>query len=769
MAPTPEQIKLIRDFEPVLFFQGTGPAGEPAERFFPSDAKRYLEHCALWNATAPFATRADWGGSTPVVAADKLGALENEGEVYLGKGIPNGPFDFLETPADKECFLTMTGWEPAGSPFPSADRFAALNALASRYASDPALTESQFWYHAEFFDFPRLRALFDDARDTGKTNNDFLTLLEPMSGSPAVLTDPALICYYLFYPGHDEGLQGCSGVNEAKEFGSFAGEWTCIALLLNRPDQNSPYTPKFVGLTNRNIGKIQVAGREERITMRVKPWTGMKLFGDTHPGFEVGKGSHAYFVPGETPASLDPRTGADQSAGDCGLPQNVVDQLAHSDDYGVGDALVSIFVIPWLKAAAGAGAGLSLGGLAGAGLGALGGLIWGMAEGADKMNGLHIRGTPSPSPTIDTVGTSSGKVVHPKNVVPPGVDPSRLEKWRSDDNVQIGDPPRRYDSTVDRDQQILWPDDPAPNPPASGVPNPQRKGFTGRWGPRVASDMETRRTGMRFPNFWLLFFEEMVRSARPSNVQFLTAGSGTWTVPADWNNSNNTVECIGGGAGGTGSWTDNNVGGSGGGGGAYARSANLNLTPGASVTYNVGAGSAGGPSAAGGSSSASAGGDTWFNSASFPTSGQACGAKGASAHTGTSPGTGGQAAGSFSTGSGAITQDGGNGAGGGESGIGAGGGGGGAAGLGGAGNAGTSGSATAPGTGDAGNTAAGANGTRWDALHGPGGGGNGGNRSAGGDAGLYGAGGGGGGYVTSGAGSQGGKGADGLIVITYTP
>ena len=164
MAPTPEQIKLIRDFEPVLFFQGTGAAGEPAERFFPSDAKRYLEHCALWKATTPFATRNDWGPG-PVVAADKLCAIENEADTYLGKGLPSGPFDLLETPADKECFLEMTGWEPAGSPFPPADRFADLNRLAQRYRDEPALNESQFWYHAEFFDFPRLRNLFSDARD----------------------------------------------------------------------------------------------------------------------------------------------------------------------------------------------------------------------------------------------------------------------------------------------------------------------------------------------------------------------------------------------------------------------------------------------------------------------------------------------------------------------------------------------------------------------------------------------------------------------------
>ena len=334
----------------------------------------------------------------------------------------------------------------------------------------------------------------------------------------------------------------------------------------------------------------------------------MQLLGDTHPRFEVGKGSHGYFVPGETPSPLDPRTGADQSAADCGLPKDVVDELAHSDDYGLGDALVSVFVIPWVKAAAGAGLGLSLGGLAGAGVGALGGLIWGMAEGIDKMDGLHIRGTPSPNPTIDTVGTPGGMVVHPKDVIPPGLDPAdpKVVEWRSQDDVTIGDPPRRYDSTVDRDQQILWPDDPAPNPPSSGVPNPQRKGFTGRWGPRVAADMETRRSGMRFPMFWLIFFEEMVRGARPSNVEFLTTGT-SWTVPKDWNNAQNQIECIGGGGGGRAErWS---APGGGGGGGAYSSITNLTLTPGATLAYKIGAGGASG----------APGEDTFFGDAAFAT------------------------------------------------------------------------------------------------------------------------------------------------------
>jgi hypothetical protein len=753
MAPTPEQIKLIRDFEPVLFFQGTGPAGEPAERFFPSDAKRYLEQCALWKATTPFATRSDWGGTTPVIAAGNIGALDNEGDTYLGKGLPSGPFDFLETPSDKECFLEMTGWEPAGTPFPPADRFADLNRLAQRYKDEAGLRESQFWYHAEFFDLPRLRGLFDDALASKKTNNDFLTLLEPSSGTPTVITDPALICYYLFYPGHDEGLSGCGDVNEAKEFGSFAGEWTCIALLLSRPNASAAYTPKFVGLTNRNIGKIQVAGREVRTTMRILPWSGMQLLGDTHPRFEVGKGSHGYFVPGETPSPLDPRTGADQSAADCGLPKDVVDQLANSDDYGTGDFLESLFVIPWIKIAAGATVGL-----------AFAGLVWAAIEGNDKMDGLHIVGTPRPDPTIDTVGTLGGMVVHPKDVIPPGLDPAdpKLVEWRNQDGLMIGDPPhrRRYDSTVDRAQQILWPDEPQPNPPSTGTPNPNQKGYTGRWGPRVANDMETRRTGMRFPMFWLMFFEELVRSARPSNVQFLTTGT-SWVVPKDWNSNQNQIECIGGGGGG-GRASGGLALGGGGGGGAYSSITNLTLTPGATVACGIGAGGVPGAGGAPGTP----GGNTFFGDTAFATAKVAAKGGGAAA---TGPGLGGAA----TDGIGTTKFSGGNGGAGGNRGGGGGGGAGGPNGNGAAGGPGsTTFGGTAGGGGGGGGNGGGSAGTA--APPGQARGGSGGNNqngtgsgaggpaSGGGAPGTVGGGGGGGGggMPTGGAGGDGGPGVE---------
>jgi len=42
-GPTPDQIALIRQYEPALYFSGA-PGAPGSERFFPSDAKRYLEN-----------------------------------------------------------------------------------------------------------------------------------------------------------------------------------------------------------------------------------------------------------------------------------------------------------------------------------------------------------------------------------------------------------------------------------------------------------------------------------------------------------------------------------------------------------------------------------------------------------------------------------------------------------------------------------------------------------------------------------------------------
>jgi hypothetical protein len=230
-------------------------------------------------------------------------------------------------------------------------------------------------------------------------------------------------------------------------------------------------------------------------------------------------------------------------------------------------------------------------------------------------------------------------------------------------------------------------------------------------------------------------------------VVFLTSGT-SWTVPSDWNNSNNTIECIGGG--GAGQFTG--LGAGGGGGGGYAKKSNLTLTPGASIGFQVGAG---------GSLSGAAGTATWFSS---PSAVYADFGKGGTTSAG---GSGGVAN------VGDVVANGGNGA---KTG------GGGAAGPNGKGviggsTTGGNGDNGSGGNGGTGGGGAGAVGNPGDpgteytstlgATAGSGGGGGGGGPaggSRGGVGGLYGGGGGGGG-----AAGAGGHGAAGLIVITYTP
>jgi len=257
-------------------------------------------------------------------------------------------------------------------------------------------------------------------------------------------------------------------------------------------------------------------------------------------------------------------------------------------------------------------------------------------------------------------------------------------------------------------------------------------------------------------------------------VIFLTSGV-TWTVPSDWNSSNNTIEVIGGGS-------NSDTGGNGGGGGAYAKSTNISLTPGATVNISVGG----------------AGGDTWFNATSLSNavsngSSVSVGAQGSQGQTGGSASASvGTTA--YSGGNGGSTGTGpsGGGGAGGPNGNGGNGGngtyyysGGGGGGDGGGGNGtvpndysgapggnnyfssgrGTLGSSGTDGGGGSGSTydgdgGNGGNGIEW-ATAGSGGGGGGGyhgDASSGGNGGNYG--GGGGGYN--------GSGGQGIIVVTYT-
>jgi len=241
-------------------------------------------------------------------------------------------------------------------------------------------------------------------------------------------------------------------------------------------------------------------------------------------------------------------------------------------------------------------------------------------------------------------------------------------------------------------------------------------------------------------------------SATTATVFLTTTGTHTWTVPANFGTPN-TIEVIGGGGNGA---TGSN-GGGGGGGGGYSSKTNVTLTPGSSVSYNVGA----------------AAGDTYFcNSTSHclylsDSNVQVSANGGESGHGDGSKGDGGSTYNAI----GATKRAGGDGA---DHSSNKGGGGGGAAGKNAAGN---NASGTSGGQGDgtfgglgattqsANNGNPGFDGTEYDLTHGSGGGGSGstGNDKSGGTGGLYGAAGGG----ARGSGI-GGAGRQGLIVITYT-
>jgi hypothetical protein len=270
---------------------------------------------------------------------------------------------------------------------------------------------------------------------------------------------------------------------------------------------------------------------------------------------------------------------------------------------------------------------------------------------------------------------------------------------------------------------------------------------------------------------------------------FLTSGT-TWTVPSDWSSNNNTIEVIGGGGGGGGgaAASGQTDGGGGGGGGSYSQISNAILSPGQTVTINIGSGGTGNLT------SGNNGGNTFLcnstsNCSSITDSAVivgAVGGTGGSAATSTF-GPGGAGGNSTSNIGSSVFNGGagGNGAGVGGNTGGGGGGGGGAGGKNADGNVGSAGSSNTGGVGGQGDGIAGGagggtgggtggTGTEYDSSHGSGGGAGGGtgatnaNGTPGGLGGLYGAGGGGGSGSKRSTAGSGGNGNQGLIRINYT-
>jgi hypothetical protein len=168
IGPASDAETLARQFEPVLFFSAN-------ERFFPADAKRYVERCALWRAQAPFDAKDSWGGKggpfprAPIIDYGKISALAGE---------PGTPLDSatLVDNQGEERFFDFKGWmDAARMPEPkvtatSKNTFSKRDTIDTVYnkadadGGDQKLRESRFWYHAELIAADRLRRLLATVR-----------------------------------------------------------------------------------------------------------------------------------------------------------------------------------------------------------------------------------------------------------------------------------------------------------------------------------------------------------------------------------------------------------------------------------------------------------------------------------------------------------------------------------------------------------------------------------------------------------------------------
>jgi hypothetical protein len=120
------------------------------------------------------------------------------------------------------------------------DRHAALQ--PSEYTL--ALQGSSSWYYVEYLDNTDLLHYTDNPN----INSNGLNLFKTVANNTA-LNMPRMILYHLFYPLHQETLEGCEDAGEGRLFGTYAGEWACIAILMDPSGK-----PSHIGLTSRNTG-----------------------------------------------------------------------------------------------------------------------------------------------------------------------------------------------------------------------------------------------------------------------------------------------------------------------------------------------------------------------------------------------------------------------------------------------------------------------------------------------------------------------------------
>ena len=130
---------------------------------------------------------------------------------------------------------------------------------------------------------------------------------------------------FLLSSSRRSAVASCTNV-EAKEFGSFAGEWACMALLL---EQDGADKPSFIGQTGRLLSPIpgvslppqtddgQDAAR--RIVMKVNKFADAASI-DGHPTLFVADGTHSLYLQAGTIAVTYPADSRPYSCGRAEAP-----------------------------------------------------------------------------------------------------------------------------------------------------------------------------------------------------------------------------------------------------------------------------------------------------------------------------------------------------------------------------------------------------------------------------------------------------------------
>ena len=128
-VPDPASVAaLATQFEPVVFFHSS-------EKFFPCDAKTYIQKCELWGAVTPFDAKASWG-SAPLIPSNKIDTTPSTAPTYLGSAV-----NLVDNPG-AERFFNLSGWKDAAGmaeqtvTATSKNTYSERNAVAALYASD---------------------------------------------------------------------------------------------------------------------------------------------------------------------------------------------------------------------------------------------------------------------------------------------------------------------------------------------------------------------------------------------------------------------------------------------------------------------------------------------------------------------------------------------------------------------------------------------------------------------------------------------------------